>query len=153
MSADGALGIEVVKLSQKPYQPKPKACTPKGKQLGGGQKAKPSQARLSSLKLARQPPTLEWKIVSSKSLATNSSPPLVMKGLANLNAEMNIMGFTTGGSRTKGPQSACNETSLLEKDHAEAVQPDSSEMRVVSPVEMNREKCSQQYQEPESSNH
>ena len=42
VSADGALGTKVVKLSQKPNQPKPKACIPKGKQLGGSQKAKPS---------------------------------------------------------------------------------------------------------------
>lgn len=81
--------------------------------------------------------------MSSKSLATNSSPSLVMKGLADLNAEMNFVGFTTEASRTKGSQSTCNETVLLEKDHAEAEQPDSSEMRVVSPVKMNREKCSQ----------
>lgn len=86
--------------------------------------------------------------MNSKSLATNSSPPFVMKRHADLNAEMNSVGFKSGGSRIEGSQSACKETGLLEKDHAEAEQPDSSEMRAVSLVKMNREKCSQQYQKP-----
>nr|POF09398.1 hypothetical protein CFP56_42430 [Quercus suber] len=143
-STEATLDSNVVNIALKTILSKSKARAPKGMLLGGSQKPRPNQAGLPSLNSNRQAPASVCKEVKSTSIATSSSPPFTMNGLANLKEGMNFVGFMAGGSNAEGSESACKEAGFRKEDHEEAVQPAREVMSANSPVE-----CFQQLQEPD----
>ena len=134
-STEATLDFNAVNIAPKTILTKSKARAPKGKFLGGSQKPRLSQARLSGLNLTCQSSTSVWKSVNSISFATNSSPPFGINGFADLNEGVNFVGFMAGGSKAEGAESACKGAGFPKEDHEEAVQPAREVMRADSPIE------------------